>query len=257
MSRPPAEVLTDDKITSRVLDILRDAQKHVAFVSPYNKFWTHLKNEIIRAVDKGVQVHFIYRAGEQNDDIEWLEGLGVKVYAVENLHAKIYLNENSVLVTSMNLLESSSKNSMEICISANDPEVRKSIRGYVAKLMEIAQPAQGGARTSTRPTSSRAKSRKPQTVSESRTKYHVDEPKPSLGGLLKGLVAAVTNEGGRCIRCKDSMDFDPDRPLCDKCFKSWKRYENWDFTEKYCHDCGEKWKTSYAKPLCGPCYDEG
>ena len=117
MSSPSVEVLTDDQITPRVLDILRNAEQHVALVSPYNKFWTHLRNEVKRAVARGVRVHFLYRAGEHNEDIEGLEGLGVKVYAVDNLHAKIYLNESSVLITSMNLHESSSKNSMEICVS--------------------------------------------------------------------------------------------------------------------------------------------
>ena len=121
----------------------------------------------------------------------------------------------------------------------------------MSSLMGIAQAAQDQKKTAPRP----ARTPKRQTVSEGRAKYQTGVAKPSLGGLLKGLVTAVTNEGGRCIRCKDPVSYDPDRPLCDDCFKSWKRYENWDFPEKFCHDYGEKWRTSYAKPLCGPCYD--
>ena len=64
------------------------------------------------------------------------------------------------------------------------------------------------------------------------------------------------HHGRRCIRCKEPIPFDPDRPLCDDCFKSWKRYENWDYEEDYCHRCGADWDTSYAKPLCRPCYDQ-
>ena len=71
---------------------------------------------------------------------------------------------------------------------------------------------------------------------------------------MKDLVVVVT--GGRCIRCKESIPFDPDRPLCDDCFASWNRYENWDYEEEYCHRCGADWDTSYAKPLCRPCYDQ-
>ena len=252
MSRPPVEVLTDDQITPRILDILRNAKKHATLVSPYNKFWTHLRNELKRASERGVRVHFVHRDGEQNGDIEWLEHLGVKVYAVENLHAKIYLNESSVLITSMNLHESSSKNSMEICISTNDPEIQQEVRGYIASLMDIAQAAQDEKKTAPRPT----KTRRSQTVSETRTKYQADETKPSLGGLLKGLVAVVTNEGGRCIRCAISIPLNGDRPLCEDCFKSWNRYENWDYEEDYCHKCGADWDTSYAKPLCRPCYNQ-
>ena len=150
MNRPSVEVFTDDQITSRVLDILRDAKKHVTLVSPYNKFWTHLRNELQRTVTRDVRVDFIYRNGERSEDTNWLEDLGVRVHAVENLHAKIYLNESSVLVTSMNLLESSSKNSMEICISVNDKKEQKDVRGYVKTLLLIAQRADEGKKTSAR-----------------------------------------------------------------------------------------------------------
>ena len=71
---------------------------------------------------------------------------------------------------------------------------------------------------------------------------------------MKDLVVVVT--GGRCIRCKESIPFDPDRPLCDDHFKTWKRYENWDYEEDHCHRCGADWDTSYGKPLCRPCYDQ-
>ena len=256
MDRPTVEVLTDDQISTPVLDILRNAKKHAALVSPYNKFWAHLRNEFQRTVDRGVQVDFIFRSDQRNEDIEWLESVGVKTHAVENLHAKIYLNESSVLVTSMNLHESSSKNSMEICISINDQQIRKDVRGYVRSLLGNAQTAKEGKTNSSRAASSRVRTRKQQTVSESRKKTQASDAKPSLGGLLKGLVAAVTDEGGRCIRCNDSVDFDPDRPLCEDCFKTWNQYGDWDYPEKYCHSCGEKRKTSYAKPLCRPCYDQ-
>ena len=149
MNRPSVEVLTDDQITPRVLDILRNAKKHVTLVSPYNKFWTHLRNEIRAIVGNDVRVDFIYRNGKRNEDIDWLETLGprVKVHAVENLHAKIYLNESSVLITSMNLLESSSKNSMEICISINDEQAQDEVRKYVETLLQIAQRADEGKKT--------------------------------------------------------------------------------------------------------------
>ena len=174
MSQRAIEISTDDQITTRVLDILRNAKKHVTLVSPYNKFWMHLSNEIQAAVERGVRVDFIYRNDERNEAIEWLGGLGVKVHAVEYLHAKIYLNESSVIVTSMNLLESSSKNSMEICISINDEKAQNDVRGYVKTLLQIAQRADEGERTAARPADSRAKTRKHQTVSVGRSKYSRD-----------------------------------------------------------------------------------
>ena len=294
MSQPAIEVLTDDRITPRVLDILRNAKKHVTLVSPYNTFWMHLRNEIQIAVSKGVRVDFIYRKDERKESVEWIEGVGVRTHAVKNLHAKIYLNESSVLITSMNLLESSSKNSMEICISLRDKNSQQEVRDYVNTLLQLANGTEEFEKTPASTVNYRTKTGKSRSVAEGKAKYDEDgngetnaeqsrgrsskrvskpkEPstsfkrparrsqkkvaaaKPSFGGLLKDLAVVIT--GGRCIRCKDSMDFDPDRPLCDDCFKSWKRYENWDYEEDYCHRCGTDWGTSYAKPLCRPCYDQ-
>ena len=100
-------------------------------------------------------------------DIEWPEHLGVKTGISRGQPisiVQIYLNQSSVLITSMNLHESSSKNSMEICISTNDPEIQQEVRGYIASLMDIAQAAQDEKKTAPRPT----KTRRSQTVSETR-----------------------------------------------------------------------------------------
>ena len=258
MNHPSIEIITDDHIPPRVLDILRYAEKRVTLVSPYNEFWARLEKQIESTIRNGVRVDVIYRAGKRNDAIEWLESLGprVKVYAVENLHAKIYLNESAVLITSMNLLDSSRNNSMEIGISVNDDDdARTQVREYVKTLIRTAKGEKKRKKTAVGPAESRAKSRKRKTVSENRPKYQADETEPPLGGILKGLVAAVTNEGGLCIRCATSIPLNGDQPLCDDCFESWRRYENWDYEENYCHNCGDEWETSYAKPLCGPCYD--
>ena len=258
MNRPSVEIIKDDHIPPRVLDILRDAEKRVTLVSPYNEFWTRLEKQIEATVRNGVRVDVIYRAGKRNAAIEWLETLGprVKVHAVENLHAKIYLNESSVLITSMNLLESSRNNSMEIGISINDEQAQDEVRKYVGTLLQNAQRADEGKKVSPRPANSRAKTRKNQTVSKSPSKYKAGAAKPSFGGLQKGFVAAVTNGVGRCIRCDRSIPLDPGRPLCGDCFDTWSQYGDPDYEEDYCHICGADWDTSYAKPLCRPCYDQ-
>jgi len=69
-----------------------------------------------------------------------MEELGFKgatVYAVDKLHAKIYMNESTVIVTSMNLLESSSKNSKELAIRIDDENGKKEIRSYIQQLKEL------------------------------------------------------------------------------------------------------------------------
>ena len=59
---------------------------------------------------------------------------------------------------------------------------------------------------------------------------------------------------GYCLRCAKEIPLNPNDPLCIKDYKSWSRYENRDYPEKYCHICGKESQQSVAKPVCASCY---
>jgi predicted amidophosphoribosyltransferase len=59
---------------------------------------------------------------------------------------------------------------------------------------------------------------------------------------------------GHCIRCKDDLPLNPEKPLCPSCYKIWSKYEDADYAEEYCHHCGKKHATSLRKPVCRACY---
>ena len=60
-----------------------------------------------------------------------------------------------------------------------------------------------------------------------------------------------SNEIGYCIRTGEKIPFNPDRPLSDIAFKSWRKYKDKDYEEKFCHYSGEpsNGETSFAKPI--------
>lgn len=193
-------------------------------VSPYIKSWGRLENEINLALKQKVDVDVIVRENRSGtgDDIAWLQKAGAVVRSVENLHAKIYLNEQSVVVSSMNMYEFSNVNSLEIALVIEDDDSQEKIRTYVDKLYELSKPIAGS--RSVRERSSR--------------QYTTEAP-----------------VAGSCIRCGIEIELDPDRPLCDRCYAIWAEYENEDYKEKYCHLCGKEKTVTYAKPLCRPCFD--
>ena len=123
-----SRILIDDAVGNAVLDLIREAKEQVVLVSPYNRFWRHLKDAIHEALQRDVRVTVVYRQEKDNDGnkilASWLLEKGGDVYEVEWLHAKIYLNESSLLVTSMNLLESSSKNSWEVAYASMTERAR-------------------------------------------------------------------------------------------------------------------------------------
>ena len=245
---PSGNVFFEDGVEPALLDIIRSATDHIVLVSPYNKFWIHLRDELTLASQRGVKIIFLYRADETLEDLAWLTHLNAQIYAVDRLHAKIFLNESSVLVTSMNLLETSSKNSKEIAIRIDDPDAKREVRSYVLERLiplskivaaKPAAPAVPKPRAKTRPSA-----RKPAAPPQ----------KAPVGGILGKILDALIVDSGVCIRCATKTEADVERPLCGDCYASWSRYGDRDYKEHFCHRCAEQADTSFAKPLCYTCY---
>ena len=220
MNTTETKILTDGEISNEIQRIIREANKQVVIVSPYNKFWNHLKNEINQATNRNIRVEFVCRKDQLEagkESIDWLLDLeqGVNVYAVERLHSKIYFNETDALITSMNLLEGSVTNSKEIAVLIRDKALIEDIRKYANELIKLGIPQMA---------KTRATPAKPKTIK------------------------------AYCVRCAQSIDFDHEKPLCDGCYRMWSRYKDPDYKENYCHGCGNERNTTYAKPFCRPCY---
>jgi len=56
---------------------------------------------------------------------------------------------------------------------------------------------------------------------------------------------------GYCIRTGEKIEFNPEKPMTNKAYKMWSKYEDKAYQEKYCHFSGEpsKGETSLAKPI--------
>ena len=264
MVSPTFHVITNDEVSMKVLEIIRGAKEYVFLVSPYIDFWEHLKTAIAGARRAGVDITFVHRheegtgntrsSAKAREDLAWLRAQGVKVYAVPHLHAKIYYNESTALLTSMNLLLSSMSNSREVGVVIPQ-ESAADLRAYVEHLRGEAKApvvaATKAASAGDRP--------RPQREEQPVGAGHPGRPTkpPSLAQeaakVFKGVLGALKSDG-HCIRCGDSLPDNSNKPLCPKCFAKWSVYENPDYPEAYCHRCGHKRKTSFAKPLCAACY---
>jgi len=58
---------------------------------------------------------------------------------------------------------------------------------------------------------------------------------------------------GFCIRCRNSMVINSNKPLCPTCYQIWAKYSNRNYIEKYCHICGKESAQSINKPVCHSC----
>ncbi|MBM3946085.1 MAG: phosphatidylserine/phosphatidylglycerophosphate/cardiolipin synthase family protein [SAR202 cluster bacterium] len=134
-TKKPPSVFVDSEVSTQILGVINEARQYVVIVSPYLRMWGHARRAVEQALRRGVRVSMYLRDDQDKpplDQIQWLVSNGVSVFAVQGLHAKVYMNEQTVLLSSMNFTESSALNSLEIAYLVRDSEHAQRIREYVA-----------------------------------------------------------------------------------------------------------------------------
>lgn len=133
------KIIPPYQITSEILNLIHEAESYLILVSPYVNFnnWESLKNALSNASKRKVNIKFYCRL--ENDNFkswEQLEAIGIKPKLVKNLHSKLYFNEKSGIVTSMNLLTSSNLNAIEFGSIYHTQDELEELKSYVKKYLE-------------------------------------------------------------------------------------------------------------------------
>lgn len=133
------KIIPPYKISSEILALIHEAKEYLILVSPYVDFanWQAMKTAIQNAMSRNVKIKFYVRLEDKNfKSWEQVEALGIIPKLVKNLHTKLYFNEKSGIVTSMNLLTSSNLNAIEFASIYNLPEEVEELKSYVKNYLE-------------------------------------------------------------------------------------------------------------------------
>ncbi|NQW17107.1 MAG: hypothetical protein HQ478_06425 [Chloroflexi bacterium] len=231
-----AEFLTTSGVTYNLERLINEATERLILVSPYLKINDRLR-QLLEDRDRfKIDIRVIYGKSElQPSESKWLgEQSSIRSSYCKNLHAKCFLNESEALITSMNLYEFSQVNNQEMGIlikKVDDPELYLKVYEETSRLIRISE--------------------------EVRVEVEIVPPEPTKKPAAKKAGSKkVAAEQGHCIRCGTDIPFGVERPLCDKDYRTWSRYEDVDYEEGYCHSCGEERDTTYARPLCRTCWSK-
>lgn len=218
-----AEFLTTQGTSHHIENIIIDAKNWLILVSPFLKLSKNFYERLMDADRREVSITLIYGKDElKPDELSKLEQLSnLSLYFFENLHAKCFFNEGSMVITSMNMYEYSEKNNREMGILIRKEVDTKVFDDAVKEVRSIIN--------SSRKVDLR--------------KYEFRSHPTEVGQL------------GFCIRCRTPIPYDLVRPYCRKCFLVWSEWEKLDYEESYCHTCGEPEPTTITKPRCYPCYN--
>ena len=239
-------VIRDSFINSHLLELIGRSEKYLVLVSPYLKLWGHLETQIENSVKRGVDVQLWYRSDQEKKykkTYDKLSKMGVKVDKIDTLHSKLYLSEKEGLMTSMNLLDFSKSNSREIGILTDEGRMLKQFKKYIEDLTqkEIV------------PKKSFLDMGK-DFFGNQLTDDVVEEKVETEKSYKPTFKRTQSNGDGHCIRCSTSISYNVKSPYCKKCYSSWNRYKDKNYSEKYCHQCSKSHKTSFVKPICNSCY---
>jgi hypothetical protein len=219
------------------------------------------------------------------DDLEFFKDFeNIVIIYCNNLHAKYYSNENEALLTSLNLLSKSMTGNVEYGISFPNSKltIDKLYTDSMNSTNEVikSNPCVFVKRPLFKKTNLGLSKRhlghvvlfdETNALYRNRNfeqKFYNDfdfelfqtDIKPSREEFQSIYEPKERNQNnnrnnnsdlGYCIRTGTRIPFDPARPFSYEAYQSWAFYENWNYSEKYCHRTGKlsNGRTSMANPI--------
>lgn len=231
-----AKFLNTTGVSYHLEELIKGTKDKLILISPYLQFTDRIKEHLRNLNIQKKDIRIVYRENKlQPEENNWLESqIGIRTSLCKNVHAKCYLNESEAIITSMNLYEFSQQNNNEMGIhfsKAQDPDLYNDTLEEANRLLTISEEIRVTVKKVTADTPSRT------------TKNPLD---------VKMTVAkSAIPEAGYCIRTGVSIPFNVEKPMTYDSFKSWSKYGDVEYPEKYCHFSGElsNGETSVSRPI--------
>lgn len=268
-----AQFLTPQEVKKEVKNIFTDAELGITIVSPFIKLDKTLKECLIKHVNNpDFHIELLFGKNERDKakslstfDIEFFKQFqNIEIRYNENLHAKYYANENKSIITSLNLHTFSIANNIEVGVMferkfgaglanlissnlANDYNSDKEAYEYFDSIFE---------------------------KSELIFMKNIKEKKRFFGlfSSYDGTEISVDSTDeiynsknrksevvkGYCIRTGVEIAFNMNHPFSKEAYKSWAKFKNKTYPEKYCHYSGKKsnGETCFNVPVLAEYYQK-
>src|SRR3990172_4074363 len=239
-----AKFLNTRKISSEIEDLIKVAGDTLYLISPYLRLSIDFRELLNSRNNQKKETTIIFGKQELNpEEMKFLQSLRYVILKYhQNLHAKCYINDGKMIITSMNLYEYSMSHNKEMGVLFDNADPNDA-KIYDEALKDIKFIEENSKEFDFRPVSLTSQAEKSK-ISAQPSKEFIPKTKSSTATM------------GSCIRCKKSIQLNPLIPYCHDCFNVWKGYGDEEYPEKYCHICGKLNKSSKIKPACISCYKE-
>lgn len=233
-----AKFINTKKAVSEIESLIRQAGENLILISPYLKLSKDFRELLQYRNSKDKITTIVFGKQElKPDEMRFLQSLRFVILKFnEDLHAKCYVNDDKMIITSLNLYEFSMLNNKEmgILLDKTDPADEQVFREALEEVDFIKETSQKFEWVSPTPEAASASPAKQTTPKTSSRPAEVSAPSM-----------------GFCIRTGAPIPFNIERPLSYEAYKKWNEFGNPDYPEKFCHFSGEpsEGETSVSRPI--------
>lgn len=123
-------------------ELIKSAKDRLILISPFLKLNDRIKELLEDKNRLKIDVRIVYGKNElQPEEINWLKELSyIRTSFCKNLHAKCYINEESCIITSLNLYEFSQVNNNEMGVHlsrSDDPDLYREAYEEAHRIIRI------------------------------------------------------------------------------------------------------------------------
>ena len=233
-----AKFLNTKKAVSAIEDLIKDAGQTLILISPYLKLSKDFRELLTYRNSKDKITTVIFGKQElKPDEMKFLESLRFVILKYKDeLHAKCYLNDEKMIITSLNLYDFSMANNKEmgVLIEKSNPNDQELFEEAFKEVDYLNQTSERFAyRTQNTPLTTVNKFDSKDNNKEKSNNKKSDKPT------------------GYCIRTGVEIPFNIEKPMSYEAFKVWSQFGDPDYPEKFCHFSGEpsNGETSVSKPI--------
>lgn len=278
-----AKFITGSILNVEIENILKNADDTLILISPFIKLHERLISILKTKISNpNLKIFIVFGKNEQNlgkslrkEDLEFFKEFpNIEIRYEKRLHAKYYANEHSAIISSMNLYSYSQDNNIESGVLAEFNTALNNLSNLVldkesldvqaSKYFDIVIEQAECIFKKTPVFESKLlglkKEYKESIIKEDRIEDFFKDSSQFEKGLYKRKFSktngdaqkdVVHKEIGYCIRTGIEIPFNPKMPLCEEAYKSWNRYKDDNYPEKFCHYSGEpsNGETTFAKPI--------
>lgn len=273
--------LTENDLNAALSEILESAKYELIIISPYIKLHDRYKSILkTKLHNPDLTIIVVFGKNENDkekslnkDDFEFFKQFpNIQIRYEKRLHAKIFANDENVLITSMNLYDYSQDTNIEsgILSEVYDKKIGKKAMDYFERVVEQSELIfdkvpifekkflglsskyiKSEIEVDNTDNFFTKKDYKKVFKKKFKRNYSSNENGNDIKNETPISKIESEKEYGYCIRTGVKIPYNRERPFSAEAFKSWNRYKDGDYPEKFCHLTGEKsnGETSFNRPI--------